>query len=113
MSIENSNNFYNHTKDFKDECLQPIVKIKQFCMSRGIPFYLTFATANDEKGTEYITSKQLPPECDTILNDDKFRKIILAEHGFDLLVNHVDSFDMEDVCDSLIPPIGSNPSDDE
>lgn len=101
--MENQN-AYNHTKDFKAECLQPIVKIKQFCVSRGIPFYMTFATANEDKSTEYITSKQLPPECGTELQDDKFRKIVLAEHGFDLLLNHVDSFDMEDVCDGLLPP---------
>ena len=95
------NNIYNFSKDFKTECLQSIIQIKQFCMSRGIPFYMTFATANSEKGTEYITSKQLPPECDTEIKDDKFRKIILAEHGFDLLVNHTDSFDMDDICDSI------------
>jgi hypothetical protein len=97
------NNKYNQTKEFKAECLQPIVKIKQFCMSRGIPFYMTFATANESGETEYLTSKQLPPECDIELHDDKFRKIILAEHGFDLLINHVDSFDMEDICDGLLP----------
>lgn len=95
-------NTYNYTSDFKDECLLSIVKIKQFCITRGIPFYMTFATANSEGDTEYITSKQLPPECSTELADDKFRKIILAEHGFDLLINHVDSFDMEDVCDGLL-----------
>jgi hypothetical protein len=109
----NNLNIYNHTKDFKEECLQPIVQIKQFCLARGIPFYITFATANDEKGTEYITSKQLPPECGTELSDDKFRKIVLAEHGFDLLINHVDSFDMEDICDSILPPVGTNPTNDD
>ena len=97
-----NNNIYNQTKEFKAECLPSIVKIKQFCMSRGIPFYMTFATANSLSETEYITSKQLPPECGTEITDDKFRKIVLAEHGFDLLLNHVDSFDMEDVCDGLI-----------
>lgn len=96
------NSIYNHTKDFKAECLQPIVKIKQFCLSRGIPFYMTFATSNSTKETEFITSKQLPPECGTELKDDKFRKIVLAERGFDLMVNHIDTFDMEDVCDVLL-----------
>jgi hypothetical protein len=110
----NNIDIYNHSKDFKEECLQPIVKIKQFCLARGIPFYMTFAVANDEKGTEYITSKQMPPECDTEITDDKFRKIVLAEHGFDLLINHVDSFDMEDICDAILPPDGmQNVSDDE
>jgi hypothetical protein len=105
MSKENISH-YDHTKDFKTECLQPIVKIKQFCISHGIPFYMSFATANNDKETEYITSKQLPPECDMELTDDRFRKIILAEHGFDLLINHVDSFDMDvDVCDGLLPPM--------
>lgn len=101
-NTESNNNEYNFSKDFKTECLQSIINIKQFCLSRGIPFYMTFATANTGKATEYITSKQLPPECDTVLVDDKFRKIVLAEHGFDLLVNHVDSFDMEDICDGLL-----------
>ena len=108
---------YNYTKDFKAECLRPIVEIKQFCMARGIPFYMTFATANNANETEYISSKQLPPECGTELHDDKFRKIILAEHGFDLLINHVDSFDMADVCDGMMPPIvenqGNEQSDDD
>ena len=104
MSKNDNLNIYDHTKDFKAECLTAIVKIKQFCLARGIPFYMTFATANTEKnGTEYITSKQLPPECGTEIADDKFRKIILAEHGFDLLINHVDSFDMDDVCDGILP----------
>jgi hypothetical protein len=114
--MENENNIYDFTKDFKTECLQSIVSIKQFCMSRGIPFYMTFATSNTEKGgTEYITSKQLPPECDTVLKNDKFRKIILAEHGFDLLVNHVDTFDMDDVCDGLLdlPMQNANNDDDD
>jgi hypothetical protein len=102
------NSIYNYTKEFKTECLQPIVKIKQFCLSHGIPFYMTFATANDDQDTEYITSKQLPPECSTELHDDKFRKIILAEHGFDLLINHVDTFSMDDVCDAIL----SIPSND-
>lgn len=106
-----NNNNYDNTKDFKDECLPLIVKIKQFCLSRGIPFYMTFATANDDKATEYITSKQLPPECKTELADDKFRKIVLAEHGFDLVVNHIDSFDMDDVCDGIIPAITTNTDD--
>ena len=108
---------YNYSKDFKNDCLQAIVTIKQFCIARGIPFYMTFATANNEKSTEYITSKQMPPECDITLEDDKFRKIVLAEHGFDLLINHVDSFDMTDICDSIIHPIGSaetsNAKDDD
>ena len=106
-------NIYDHTRDFKEVCLKPIVEIKQFCMSRGIPFYMTFATANNEKTTEYITSKQLPPECDTTIADDKFRKIVLAEHGFDLLINHVDSFDMDDVCDGLLGTFDTNASDDD
>ena len=104
----NEKDIFDHTKDFKTECLQPIVKIKQFCLMRGIPFYMTFATANSKSETEYISSKQLPPECELTLADDKFRKIILAEHGFDLLLNHVDSFDMEDICDGLISPIDTN-----
>lgn len=99
------NNIFDDSKDFKSECLPYIVKIKQFCMSRGIPFYMTFATSNNEESTEYITSKQFPPECDLTLKDDKFRKIVLAEHGFDLVLNHVDSFDMADVCDGLLPPM--------
>ena len=90
---------YNHTQDFKEQCLPAIVVIKQFCLARGIPFYMTFATSNDDKGTEYLTSKQFPPECGTELMDDKFRKIVLAEHGFDLMLNHVDTFEMEDIAD--------------
>lgn len=100
--MSDNKNHYDHTKDFKNECLQPIVKIKQFCMARGIPFYMTFATSNGDKETEYITSKQLPPECGTDLADDKFRKIVLAEHGFDLVMNHLDVFDIDDICDGLI-----------
>ena len=113
--MENKNiNTYDHTKDFKDACLQPIIAIKQFCVSRGIPFYMTFATANGEKETEYITSKQLPPECDTELADDKLRKIILAEHGFDLMINHIDGFVIEDICDSVLGKINqeTDPEDD-
>lgn len=98
---ENNNDVtvFDHTADFKEQCLAAIVVIKQFCMVRGIPFYMTFATSNNETGTEYITSKQLPPECNSELYDDKFRKIVLAEHGFDLMINHVDSFEMEDIAD--------------
>lgn len=92
---------YDNTKDFKTECLPAIVQLKQFCLKRGIPFYMTFATGNSDKGTEYITSKQLPPEVGTTLKEDKFRKIVLAEHGFDLVLNHIDSFAMDDVCDGL------------
>lgn len=111
-NIEN-NNIYDFSKDFKTECLQSIIQIKQFCMSRGIPFYMTFATANSDKGTEYITSKQLPPECDTEIKDDKFRKIILAEHGFDLLVNHTDTFDMDDICDGIFNTPSFNQGEDD
>lgn len=106
MSKKENIDIYDHTKDFKAECLAPIVKIKQFCMSRGIPFYMTFATANSEKETEYITSKQMPPECETNLSEDKLRKIVLAERGFDLVINHVDTFDMEDVCSGILSPTG-------
>ena len=108
--MENKNN-YDHSKDFKNECLQSIIKIKQFCMMRGIPFYMTFATANNGKETEYITSKQMPPECDTQLADDKFRRIILAEHGFDLVLNHIDSFDIADVCDGMMPQMANTNAD--
>ena len=103
---------YDNTKDFKAECLPAIVQIKQFCMKRGIPFYMTFATANTAKDTEYITSKQLPPEVDTVLTEDKFRKIVLAEHGFDLVLNHIDSFAMDDVCDGL-PEFEENKADSQ
>ena len=98
---------YNHTPDFKEQCLPAIVVIKQFCLARGVPFYMTFATSNDEKGTEYLTSKQFPPECGTELADDKFRKIVLAEHGFDLMLNHVDTFEMEDIADILFPGLNA------
>ena len=97
--MENKNN-YNHSKDFKNECLQAIIKIKQF-----------FATANNDKETEYITSKQMPPECDTKLADDKFRRIVLAEHGFDLVLNHIDAFDIPDVCDGFMPQMANTSSD--
>lgn len=92
---------YDDTKEFKNECFPHIVKIKQFCMDRGIPFYMTFATAETGKHTEYITAKQFPPECNVVLNDDIFRKIMLASHGFDLAMNHVDSFDMSDFPDDI------------
>lgn len=104
---------YNHTQDFKDQCLPAIVVIKQFCLARGIPFYMTFATSNDEKDTEYLTSKQLPPECGTVLSDDKFRKIVLAEHGFDLMLNHVDTFDMEDMVDMIDASMLAESNDEE
>ena len=58
--MADNNNTYDYSKDFKAECLQHIVKIKQFCMSRGIPFYMTFATADNGRETEYLSSKQLP-----------------------------------------------------
>lgn len=108
--MENKNH-YNHSKDFKNECLQSIINIKKFCMMRGIPFYMTFATANGDKETEYITSKQMPPECDTKLADDKFRRIVLAEHGFDLVLNHIDAFDIADVCDGMMPQMANTSSD--
>ena len=95
-------NKYDYSKDFKAECLNAIIQIKKFCMIRNIPFYMTFATKDNGKETEYITSKQFPTECDRPLADDKFRKIVLAEHGFDLLINHVDSFDIDDICDGMI-----------
>lgn len=105
---------YDYTREFKEECLKPIVKIKQFCLDRGIPFYMTFATSNDKGKTEYITSKQMPPECSTDLADDKFRRIVLAEHGFDLVTNHLDSFDIPDICDGILPGmVSQNMFDDE
>ena len=106
------NNIYDHSKAFKEECLPYIVKIKQFCMARGIPFYMTYATANDKKRTEYITSKQMPPECDTELTDDRLRRIILSELGFELAMNYQDSFDM-DVCDDFLKPIENRVDDDD
>lgn len=90
---------YNKSKEFKETCLAAIIQIKQFCTNNDIPFYMTFATGSSGKETEYVTSKNLPPECGITLRDDKFRKIILAEHGFDLVINHVDSFDIPDICD--------------
>ena len=108
---KNEPTIYNYTKEFKNDCLQAIITLKQFCITKGIPFYMTFATANNEKETEYITSKQLPPECETTIVDDKFRRIVLAEHGFDLVLNNIDSFDIDDVCDGLIqmtPPAESS-----
>jgi len=109
---EENLNIYDFTKEFKTECLASIVKIKQFCVTHGIPFYMTFATANNAKSTEYITSKQLPPECNTEIVDDKFRRILLAEHGFELMMNHTDSFDMTDVCDELLSPTGNGKIED-
>lgn len=91
---------YNLTKEFKEECFQEIVKIKQFCIANEIPFYMTFATSNQENGTDYITAKQLPPECDTTLSDDKLRRLILAERGFDIAMNNLDTMDMD-----IIAPI--------
>lgn len=104
---------YNHSQDFKEQCLPAIVVIKQFCLARGIPFYMTFAASNDEQGTEYLTSKQFPPECGTELADDKFRKIVLAEHGFDLMLNHVDAFEMDDIADVVIGAPADVKDDDE
>lgn len=94
MEIENPN-FYDYKKEFKAECLPHIIKLKQFAMSHGIPFYMTFAVKNSKTETEYMTSKQIPPENGLELTDDMIRKIILAERGFDLMVNNVDSFDMD------------------
>lgn len=100
----NENSIYNFTKDFKTECLPAIIKLKQFCVSRGIPFYMTFAVKNDKSGTDYMTIKQIPPEADIQLADDMIRKIILAERGFDLVMNHLDEFDMDSLPKNCVDP---------
>lgn len=98
------NNIYDFSKDFKTECLQSIIQLKAFCVSRGIPFYMTFAIKNDKTETEYMTIKQIPPEVDMELADDMIRKIILAERGFDLAINHVDNFDMDWLPENCTDP---------
>lgn len=106
------NSIYDFTKDFKTECLPEIIKLKQFCVSRGIPFYMTFATKNSKSGTDYMTIKQIPPEVDVKLADDMIRKIILAERGFDLAMNHVDTFDMEWLPRGHVDPTQSTQNED-
>lgn len=102
------NSIYDFSKDFKTECLPYIIKMKQFCVSRGIPFYMTFAIKNDKSNTEYMTIKQIPPEVEMDLADDMIRKIILAERGFDLVMNHIDDFDMD-----ALPKHHTDPTVDE
>lgn len=102
--MENTNNYYDYKKEFKTECLPHIIKLKQFCLAHGIPFYMTFAVKNTKSETEYMTSKQIPPESGLDLHDDMIRKIILAERGFDLAMNHVDEFDMDYLPKNAIDP---------
>ena len=99
------NNIYDFSKDFKADCLQHIIQLKAFCVARGIPFYMTFAIKNTKSATDYMTIKQIPPEVDMELADDMIRKIILAERGFDLALNHVDVFDID-----WLPPHHEDPT---
>lgn len=91
----NNPNYYDYKKEFKAQCLPHIIKLKQWATSYGVPFYMTFAVKNSKTETEYMTSKQIPPETGLELADDMIRKIILAERGFDLMVNNLDTFDMD------------------
>jgi hypothetical protein len=84
---------YDKMRAFQEECNVHIAKLKQYCHMNDIPFYMTFACKETGKDTTYYTSKLFPPECGVALSKDRFRNLILAEQGFELAMDHLDSFD--------------------
>lgn len=88
---------FNKTKQFEKDMKQNISEIVLYCRQNDIPFYMTFCTASGENFTEYVTDTIMPPELGMELHEDRFRKIVLAKQGFDLVKQQNDLFDLDDV----------------
>ena len=82
------NNIYDFSKDFKADCLPHIIALKAFCVSRGIPFYMTFAIKNDKtfdevaSDTDIVAHFKNPAMPSVAMTADAAIKIASARQGF-------------------------------
>jgi hypothetical protein len=64
----------------KDE----VKKLNVLCRVYKIPFYMTFAVSNNNEGTEYVSVAGVPNSMNCELKDDRVRKMILLQNGFEV-----------------------------
>jgi len=73
---------YDKTKDFEEEILPLVEKLRQICSLNDIPFFFSAAITNDSSGTEYRTIALTPSITGTGLKKDYFKDFINVTNGF-------------------------------
>ena len=66
---------------YREEIIPRIEEIKKICRKNKIPFFCSFAVANNEKKTVYENDGNLTGSTDIKLYDDLFKKMLLVLNG--------------------------------
>lgn len=72
---------YDHSKVYKEEIEPHVEAIKQICMYRRMPMFISIAVANNKKATEYKNDAVFA-FAKRHLFDNRINKMLLALNGF-------------------------------
>ena len=102
---------YNYTKEFEDDGIKDhIQEIMNYCKIHKIPFFATFAIANEKGKTAYDNYAVSSGLEEVNLYDDKIKKHVLIYRDFDIApigaMNYPPPTTSEGV--SVMPPGGMN-----
>lgn len=100
---------YDHSKIYKKQIHPLVNEIKKLCAVNDIPFFSSFAIANDEKGTKYDNNGFLSNSTSRILKDDKFPAYLAVVRGFEMVPKTSFSMPAIDDSDNCV----SDPVDDD
>ena len=76
---------YNYTKEFEDDGIKDhIQEIMNYCKIHKIPFFATFAIANENGKTVYDNYAVSSGLEEVSLYDDKIKKHVLIYRDFDI-----------------------------
>ncbi len=72
---------YDKTEVVETQLAELVASIKKICAFENIPFFISFATANNDEKTEYYNDGNMPGSIPVNLKDDNFRKYLLVLQG--------------------------------
>ena len=74
---------FDQTTVFEEEIKKKVLDLKLLCIKHKIPFFVTFAVANDENDTLYKNDALIPKSSNIVLTNDLFPKHINVLNGFE------------------------------
>ena len=95
---------YDATAIYDDQILPLVDKIREICILKKIPFFITAAVKSTDEDTEYKNDGILTGSTDIHLKDDRFTKFLLICRGAEVKSPFKGMLETEDAQDYITTP---------
>ena len=76
---------FDKRKQFEEECRKTLTELVGKCNDLKIPFFWSCCVKNDETGSDYVSDGVMTGSNQIELKDDRIKRHLLVNIGFDVI----------------------------